>query len=68
VNTSEIWCANVGDSRAVMSTVRGAGKLQTSHFDLSRDHKSGKGLLQDEKVRIVKTGFQIRDNKIFHYM
>jgi serine/threonine protein phosphatase PrpC len=27
VNTSEIWCANVGDSRAVMSTVRGAGKL-----------------------------------------
>jgi serine/threonine protein phosphatase PrpC len=35
---------------------------------LTRDHKSGKGLLQDEKVRIVKTGFQIRDNKIFHYM
>ena len=34
---------------------------------MTRDHKSGKGLLQDEKVRIVKTGFQIRDNKIFHY-
>jgi hypothetical protein len=27
VNTSEIWCANVGDCRAVMSTVRGTGKL-----------------------------------------
>ncbi|KAF4651407.1 hypothetical protein FOL47_000413 [Perkinsus chesapeaki] len=50
-----IYCAWVGDSRAVIGTTKSDGKVVAE--DLSRDHKPER---EDEKKRIVAQGGQVR--------
>lgn len=43
VNTNQVFCASAGDSRVVAHTIRGDGRFQVYHMDMSRDHRtSGK--------------------------
>ena len=50
----EIICANVGDSRAVLTQ-------STSTYDLSDDHKPEN---EDEAIRIIEAGGSIEDNRV----
>ena len=54
MTTTEIFCANTGDSRAIL----GRG---TSVFDLSDDHKPEN---EDEAIRIIEAGGSIEDNRV----
>ena len=45
---NDVWIANTGDSRAVMSSNQGA-----TYTQLSNDHKPSE---DDEKQRILKAG------------
>lgn len=64
ITSDEIISANVGDCKSIMNTVRGTGKFATQHADLTRDHKAGKGILQEERSRVTKNGFTILNGKI----
>ena len=54
MTTSEIFCANTGDSRAIL----GRG---TSVFDLSDDHKPEN---EDELIRIEAAGCDVTDGRV----
>ena len=54
VTPTEIYCANAGDSRAIL--VRG-----TSTFDLSDDHKPEN---EDELIRIEAAGCDVTDGRV----
>lgn len=51
---TEIYCANTGDSRAIL--VRG-----TSVYDLSDDHKPDN---EDELIRIEAAGKDVSDGRV----
>ena len=50
----EIYCANAGDSRTVMSEKGNA-------VDLSKDHKPE---LPEERSRIIKAGGEVMDGRV----
>lgn len=54
ITATEIYCANSGDSRAIL--IQG-----TSVFDLSDDHKPDN---EDELIRIEAAGFSVTDGRI----
>lgn len=54
VTATDIYCANAGDSRAIIAQ-------GTSTFDLSDDHKPDN---EDEQLRIVAAGFDVADGRI----
>jgi serine/threonine protein phosphatase PrpC len=54
VTASEIYCANVGDSRVVLSKDKSA-------VDLTRDHKPG---LEGEDERIVKAKSHVCEGRV----
>ena len=54
VTQTDIYCANVGDSRAVLSQ-------GTSTFDLSDDHKPDN---EDEQIRIEAAGCDVTDGRV----
>ena len=51
---NKIFCANVGDSRAVLARQVESGKLQG--FPLNRDHKANE---PDEQERILGNGGRV---------
>ena len=51
VTPSKIYCANIGDSRAIMSRNFG-----TQHESISQDHKPSE---LSEKTRIIKAGGKV---------
>ena len=54
VTPTEIYCANTGDSRAILT--RG-----TSTFELSDDHKPDN---EDELIRIEAAGCDVTDGRV----
>lgn len=64
VTSNQVFTAGSGDCRVVMSTLKGTGKYQVQFAEMSRDHKAGKGVQQDEKLRITKAGFAIREGRV----
>lgn len=54
VTPNEIYCANTGDSRAILT--RG-----TSTFELSDDHKPDN---EDEQIRIEAAGCDVTDGRV----
>ena len=54
VTSTEIYCANTGDSRAILT--RG-----TSTFELSDDHKPDN---EDEQIRIEAAGCDVTDGRV----
>lgn len=54
VTPTEIYCANTGDSRAILT--RG-----TSTFELSDDHKPDN---EDEQIRIEAAGCDVTDGRV----
>lgn len=64
VTSNQVFSAGSGDCRVVMSTLKGTGKYQVQFAEMSRDHKAGKGVQQDEKLRITKAGFAIREGRV----
>lgn len=64
LTTDQIFCANAGDSKAVLSTIQGQGKKISTHLDLSREFKANMNIPQEEKLRLKKNGFAVRENRI----
>lgn len=54
ITENEIICANVGDSRAVLTQ-------DLTTYDLSDDHKPDN---EDEKVRITDAGGSVQDGRV----
>ena len=54
ITPTEIYCANTGDSRAILT--RG-----TSTFELSDDHKPDN---EDEQIRIEAAGCDVTDGRV----
>ena len=54
ITPTEIYCANAGDSRAILSQ-------GTSTFDLSDDHKPDN---EDERIRIEAAGCDVSDGRV----
>ena len=63
VQTDQVWIAQLGDCRAIMSTSKGKGKNAIEAVDFCREHKA-RTLQQDERNRIFKSGFKLIDGKI----
>jgi len=60
INSEEIWCAGLGDCKAVVSTVQGRGPQQINFIDLTKEHKARlKDGHLDERKRIQAAGYTI---------
>ena len=69
-NSDEIYCANVGDSRAVLRTSEGSEPVVELSMDHNMFYKDPANILpfkMIEKKRIEKAGYKIRDGKVLYF-
>lgn len=60
---TKIFCANVGDSRAVLVRKTGKNQDQTVAIPLNRDHKADE---PDEEARILRNGGRVQPYRDMH--